>query len=108
MQRAFWAGSIPVLLAASNPVAALASDPAAGSVVLCAGGRSFAFRQDREGAVVAFDKRVVRMERKPSSLGSSYASGKASLIIDKDYVAFVLDDDLGFRDCRLQVSTAQG
>lgn len=83
----------------------LMSAPALATVppshVQCADRKSFKLVRTEGGAIVTLGKRRIHMDRKPSSIGPSYSSAEGSLIIDRDYIAFVLEDDLAYRNCRL-------
>lgn len=98
MVRSFARAAAFMIFLASASVPALATDR---SHVSCADGKSFELDRKEGLAVVILGDRTINMQRKPSSLGPSYGSADGSLIIDRDYVAFVLSDDLGFRNCRL-------
>lgn len=92
-------------------VAALSSGPVLAKTeaairVQCAGDRQFLLHLDRQRARVMFDNRQRDLRREPSSLSRKYAAEGATLIIDGDFVAFVLRDDLDWRDCRIGSVTA--
>lgn len=98
--------SLLALCFAVPALAALSSGPvlaktAAAIRVQCAGDRQFLLRLDRQRARVMFDNRQRDLRREPSSLGRKYAAEGATLIIDGDFVAFVLRDDLDWRDCHI-------
>jgi hypothetical protein len=91
---------------AASALAALSGAPAMAKApedirVQCAGGRHFQLRLDPQRARVIFDNRLLDLRRKPSSLGKQYHARDATLIIDGDFVAFVLRDDLDWRECRI-------
>jgi hypothetical protein len=98
--------SLVVLCFAVLALAVLSSGPvlaktAAAIRVQCAGDRHFLLHLDRQRVRVMFDNRQPDLRREPSSLGRKYAATGATLIIDGDSVAFVLQDDLDWRDCRI-------
>ncbi|NML91250.1 hypothetical protein HHL26_19610 [Sphingobium sp. TB-6] len=70
--------------------------------VRCAKGRSFLLRIEGEQARVQLDTRQLTLFSRRSSLGRQFQSPLATLIIDEDFVAFVPQDDTGWRDCRIE------
>ena len=74
------------------------------TMVGCAGGRSFQIEAREKVARIFLDGRELLLTRRASSLGQQYRSGDAALIIDGDYVAFVLNDDLAYEDCRIRAA----
>ena len=85
----------------SLPLTGAQARASASRHVECAGGRGFALVLGKEQAVVEMDDRRLILQRRPSSLGQQYRSNGASLIIDGDFVAFVSQDDLAWRDCHI-------
>lgn len=71
--------------------------------VECAAGRGFEFLLGKEHAVVELEDRRLILHRRPSSLGQQFRTNEATLIIDGDFVAFVLEDDLEWQDCHIVV-----
>mgnify|MGYP003582730600 CR=1 FL=1 len=69
--------------------------------VECAEGRSFELLISQEHAVVELKRRRLVLQRRPSSIGQQYRTREVTLIIDGDFVAFVPDDDLDWRDCHI-------
>lgn len=96
---------VAVALFAVAACPAVASDTGrpddARTTVTCAGGRSFDIAMDEQVISIFIDGRRLRLERRASQLGKQYRSGKAALIIDGDFVAFVLNEDLAYDDCRI-------
>lgn len=83
---------------AAEPAAAMRAQ----AIVRCAAGRGFSIRFSKHHVTVSLDGgQVLRLARRASSLGKQYSTHDATLIIDGDFVAFVMKDDLGFEDCRL-------
>lgn len=78
----------------------------ASATVTCAAGRNFTLRTNEREASVLLRGQELRLTRRPSTLAPTYRSREATLIIDGSFVAFVLKNDLGFRDC--QVTTPEG
>ena len=74
-------------------------------MVVCAGGRSFQMDAREKLARIFLDGRELRLTRRASSLGQQYLSSDAALLIDGDYVAFVLNDDLAYEDCRIRATS---
>jgi hypothetical protein len=74
------------------------------AMVVCAGGRSFQIEAREKVARIFLDGRELRLTRRASSLGQQYRSSDAALIIDGDYVAFVLNDDLAYEDCGIRAA----
>ncbi|WP_336961476.1 hypothetical protein [Sphingobium aquiterrae] len=101
--RSVWPIAATLAVLAASASAAVDKGSAAGKriSVSCAAGRGFAIQLDDRQAIAFVDGRPVRLTRRPSSLGMQYRSGDAALIIDGDFVAFVLKDDLAYEDCRL-------
>ncbi len=71
-------------------------------MVVCAGGRSFQMEAREKVARIFLEGRELRLTRRASSLGQQYRSSDAALIIDGDYVAFVLNDDLAYEECHIR------
>jgi hypothetical protein len=98
------------LLAAALPVIFTLSSSAPAQTkaqirVRCEGGRHFLLHFDPQRAIVIAEKRRLEMRRKISSLGQYYHSDKATLIIDGNFVAFVLSGDWDWKDCRFDRSS---
>lgn len=104
-----FSGMLFSLIAATGhtPVVAQQAGVPVRSSVLCAGGRSFEIGQGQGRIAVTFDGRILHLSRKASGIGLTYSSPEASLIIDGQYVAFVLEDDLGFQNCHLEAATPE-
>ncbi|HEX7858439.1 MAG TPA: hypothetical protein VF503_32550 [Sphingobium sp.] len=71
------------------------------TTVRCAGGRSFVIELSSEAASVQIDGQVLHLRRQASTSMTRYSSSDAALIIDGDYVAFVMTDALDFTECHL-------
>ena len=69
--------------------------------VRCAGGHDFPVRLDEEDATVRIGDRILQLHRSRSSSLQRYISADAALIIDGDFVAFVMTDALNFTQCHL-------
>lgn len=91
----------------SLPLMSAQAREGASMQVECAGGRGFELWLGKEQAVVeTVDRRLV-LDRRPSSLGQQFRAAGASLIIDGDFVAFVAQYDLAWRDCHIVVKERQ-
>ena len=91
---------LPALLVAAVPTAACASDSEQ-LTIYCDGGRTFLAKISRDGALVTIGRRTVALRPRDSSLGRRFESKGAALIIDGEMVALVLDNDIDFRNCRV-------
>jgi len=105
MRRTSWAGLTMILIVVAShlaPVRANADRSSGDLHVRCAKGRSFLLRIEGEQARVQLDTRQLTLFSRRSSLGRQFQSPLATLIIDEDFVAFVPQDDTGWRDCRIE------
>jgi hypothetical protein len=73
---------------------------------VCAGGESFGLNLTSRAATVQFGASTYNLQKKPSSLGERYTDRRATLIIDNNFAAFVTDDNMSLRDCRLVTDPA--
>lgn len=97
---------LPALLIASVPTAACASNSDA-LTIHCDGGRTFLAEISRDGALVTIGIRTVALRPRDSSLGRRFEATGAALIIDGEMVALVLDNDIDFQNCRVNVPAYQ-
>lgn len=67
----------------------------------CDRGRSFQAALGKDHVVVPIGARRLILQSQPSSPGRRYEAPGSVLIIDGDLSALVIDDDLGFRNCRV-------
>ena len=67
----------------------------------CDGGRTFTADISSNGALVTIGTRTVALKPRKSSLGRRFETKGAALIIDGELVALVFNDDIDYRNCRL-------
>lgn len=94
------------IVAGLTPVGAVGSSAQEGvgtieRYVHCAAGRGFGLQVTARTATVSIDGQIIRLLRRPSSIGFSYASAEGSMIIDGQFVALVLADDIGLDHCEI-------
>lgn len=65
----------------------------------CADGRTFTVRSDPYDASVAYDDEHYRLTRRPSSIGTKYASTEATLIVDGNFAAFATETVVDLNQC---------
>ena len=99
--RTHASGLLTIMVATLSSAACAQSQPREQpTMVVCAGGRNFQMEAREKLARIFLDGRQVRLTRR--SLGQQYRSSDAALIIDGDYVAFVLNNDLAYEDCHIR------
>jgi len=91
---------LPALLIAVVPTLACASDSEQ-LTIHCDGGRTFTADISSNGALVTIGTRTVALKPRKSSLGRRFETKGAALIIDGELVALVFNDDIDYRNCRL-------
>lgn len=108
--RTFFLGAalFTVLSSASGAETVGRTNPTGRMTVQCAAGRSFQMEVRDRRARISLSDRNLELLRRPSSIGTSYGSDDGALMIDGDFVAFVLADDIGYRDCQLSHAIASG
>lgn len=92
---------VPMAVVGMGAMAAdCAAKPVQQIVYRCADNRTFTtiIRDDRSIQIVTATGSYI-MARRPSSLGIKYSSEDGTLILDGDFAAFVLRNDIDFRDC---------
>lgn len=97
---------LPALLIAPVPTAACAPNSDA-LTIHCDGARTFLAEISPDGALVTIGRRTVALKPRDSSLGQRFEATGAALIIDGEMVALVLDNDIGFQNCRVNVPANQ-
>ncbi len=96
MERLF----LPLLLLAAAPTAACASNSDQ-LTIHCDGPRTVHVEIGADSALVTIGTRRVELKPRASSLGRRFEAAGAALIIDGDLAALALDDDINFRNCRV-------
>lgn len=94
----FSAALLIVAAAACSSGAPAGSDPA--QHYQCSGGRTFDVIRSGQVAIVRLGERTYNLQAKPGSLGERYTDGRATLIIDGDFAAFVANDEMQLSRCR--------
>lgn len=97
---------LPALLVAAVPTAACASNSDA-LTIHCDSGRTFLAEISPDGALVTIGRRTVALRPRDSTLGRRFEAIGAALIIDGEMVALVLDNDIDFRNCRVNPPGSQ-
>ena len=97
---------LPALLVTAVPAAACASNSEQ-LTIYCDGGRTFLAKISPDGALVTIGRRTVALRPRDSSLGRRFEATGAALIIDGEMVALVLDNDIDFRNCRVNPPGSQ-
>lgn len=66
----------------------------------CSDGRSFSVTESADAAKVDYFNEHFQLPRRPSGIGTRYASADATLIIDGDMAAFVTETIVDLQACR--------
>lgn len=96
-------GSLLILVAAIATGGCAQAQGSSPSIVArydCAENRHFTVQRTDDAAIVSYADQNYTLARKPSSIGLRYASGVATLIIDRDFAAFVSETVVDLENCR--------
>ena len=91
--------AVPISVALLSSCSAAAAPQVRTATYACSDGRSFTVRRDDERASIQYADGRYSLSRRPSSIGTKYASPEATLIIDGDFAAFVTETVVDLEGC---------
>lgn len=68
-------------------------------VFRCSDGQQFAIQYLDRAVLLMTAEHRIKMAARPSGIGQRYVAPEGTLIIDGDFAALVLKNDLTYRDC---------
>lgn len=69
--------------------------------IRCAQGKNLSVEIEGDRATASFEGRKLTLPQRPAPLGMYFRSDKGALVIDDNFVAFVLTGDTNWRDCEI-------